>query len=140
MTEVHRLHTPIPKVHSKPQIMAAVCLYYGSILAGEKIDLYEAEEVFKEVGINLDVLREYIQAHNREIRTSGSSPEIIKKLTVRITQGHARIKTPQEGDNTPVITCGRCDHKWKSRSRYGRPKVRCHRCGAYVVVRDVVKA
>ena len=133
--------TKYPKIHSKPNVMAAVAIYYGSILAGEKIDLNEAEPVFHEMGVNVDVLRQYIQGHNREIRSSGCSPEVIKTLTVKITQGHhrARKKIPDRANNAPMITCGRCGHTWKSRSRYGCSTVRCHSCGGHVNVRKILE-
>ena len=45
--------TKTPKVHAKPSLMAAVVVYYGSLIAGEPIDLNESENVFHELGVNV---------------------------------------------------------------------------------------
>ena len=128
-----------PRIHSKPQLMAAVAVYYASAMNGEPIDLNESEEVFYEMGVNVGVLKAYINKHNREIKASGCPKEIIELLTAkpkRKTHKITRKKLKEEVIRMPLIICQKCGHEWKSRTRYGRPVVRCHRCGAYVDVRD----
>ena len=127
-----------PKIHSKPNLMAAVVVYYASLIAGEPIDLNQAESTFHEMGVNVDVLRRYINLHNKEIKESGCSSEIVSLLpqAPRLRDPSIRRKIEQHLEAVPDIECKRCGHRWKSRTRYGAPVVRCHNCGARVEIRE----
>lgn len=127
----------IPKLHSKPNLMAAVAVYYASLITNDPIDLTKAESTLHEMGVNVDVLRRYINMHNTEIKNSGCSNAIISLLTQKPKLGDpsTRRKKEQNVKSLPDIECQRCGHSWKSRSRYGAPVVRCHKCNTRVDVR-----
>ena len=132
--------TKTPKVHAKPSLMAAVAVYYGSLIAGEPIDLNKSESVFHELGVNVDVLRRYINLHNKEIKESGCPSEIVSLLTQppKLKDPGIRRKIEMKIKDVPNVKCPRCGHQWKSRSRYGNPTTRCHKCNARVDVREKI--
>ena len=132
--------TKTPKLHAKPSLMAAVVVYYGSLIAGEPIDLNESENVFHELGVNVDVLRRYINLHNKEIKESGCPSEIVSLLTQtpKLKDPGIRRKIEMKIRDMPDVKCQRCGHQWKSRSRYGSPVTRCHKCNARVDVREKI--
>lgn len=132
--------TKTSKLHAKPNLMAAVVVYYGSLIAGEPIDLNKTENVFHELGVNVDVLRRYINLHNKEIKESGCPSEIVSLLTQapKLKDPGIRRKTEMKIKDMPNVKCPRCGHQWKSRSRYGNPTTRCHKCNARVDVREKI--
>lgn len=113
--------------HSKPELQAA--------MAGEPIDLNRAEEAFREAGVSVDALRRYINLHNNEIKESKANPEIVKVLvaTPRLSDPGFRRRVAEKLTSLPDVHCS-CGYSWKSRSRFGRSVVRCHRCGSRVEV------
>ena len=121
--------------HSKPNLQAAVAVWYASVMAGEPIDLNQAEEAFREAGVNVDVLRRYINLHNNEIRESKADPEAVKVLvtTPRLSDPGFRRRVAEKLPSLPDVRCS-CGYSWKSRSRFGRSVVRCHKCGNRVEV------
>ena len=94
MSKVNRA----PKVHSKPDLMAAIVVYYGSILAGEPINLKQSEKDFREMGINMGVLRRCIARHNKEIEDSGCPSEIVHLLTKNFN-----LKEPKTKKNNNTL-------------------------------------
>lgn len=130
----NNLRNRTPKNHSKPAIQAAVAVYYAAKITGEDINLGEHEEMFREAGVSVDVLSQYINGHNREIKEIGFSDQAVELLTEKpkLSDPGTRRKKEQKLEALPDVECSECGHKWKSRSRYGRPVVRCHKCGARV--------
>ena len=127
--------------HSKPNLQAAVAVWYASVLAGEPIDLNQAEEAFREMGVHIDVLRQYINIHNNEISQSKADPKVVEALVAkpRLSDPGYRRKVAEKLPNLPDVHCS-CGHSWKSRSRFGRSVVRCHRCGRHVEVQGIREA
>lgn len=123
-----------PPNHSKPNIQAALAVYYAALISGEPLDLNECEEEFHRSGVSVDVLRTYINGHNRDIRASDAPEEVKELLTAspRLGDPRTRRMKAEKIRAIPDIECPRCGHVWKSRSRYGKSVVQCHKCGARV--------
>ena len=82
-----------PPNHSKPNIQAALAVYYAALISGEPLDLNECEEEFHRSGVSVDVLRTYINGHNRDIRASDAPEEVKELLTASPRLGDPRTRS-----------------------------------------------
>lgn len=118
-----------PKNHVKPNLQAAISLYYACMANGEKVDLNEWDQALEEQGLNSETFRAYIRMHNKYIKESEAPKEVIEVLTQKVRKEcrYLRKTTKDESRNLPDVHC-KCGHSWKSRTRLGKEKVRCHKC------------
>lgn len=137
--------TTHPVTHTNPAISAAIGLWYATRLTGEKMDI---RELCEEVGLSPDVIRAYINQHNRQIRELVSDPSVASAvgpdaLSTLLEHPHlqdpgVRLVEERKLPGTPYLTCPYCEHKWRYRARKGSKQVRCHKCGKRVDTSTVV--